>query len=92
MTKDFCNFAIGAKFAKSRHTGYYLDLDISKDGTRLGRVVSKINESNGHERDVVRVAAHLNLAILWGEQVSYRHMVNRSQVVEIGVVIERMCV
>ena len=64
MTKDFCNFAIGAKFANSSHTGYYLDLDISKDGTRLGRVVSEINESNGHERDVVRVAAQFDVALL----------------------------
>ena len=41
-----------------------LDLDVGQDGAGLGRVVLELGQANRHERDVVRVAAHLDLAIL----------------------------
>ena len=53
-----------------------LDLDVGQDGAGLGRVVLELGQANRHERDVVRVAAHLDLAILQGVEISYRHVVS----------------
>ena len=41
-----------------------LDLDVGQDGAGLGRVVLELGQANRHERDVVRVAAQFDVALL----------------------------
>jgi hypothetical protein len=42
-----------------------LDVDIGENGARLRRVVLELSQSNGHERNVVRVASHFDVTLLF---------------------------